>query len=271
MPAPGERERLIAFLHASDRGAGGDVAPAAVIGDDGHDSGARAWTITDGGRPLVWEANHLYVEAAGGASASALARAAERAVWPVCPSGGVVVAGPGADDTLEEDFAALGWHAAPHLLMVHRDPSRLDASPDARAVSEDEAAPVRRAVMLAEPWASTDVVEQILSRDALIARGARGVSYGAAWDGAVASCCVVLRRGGVAQVENVGTAPAARGRGLARSVVSLATARALRDAELVFLCADPADWPRHLYERLGYQPLGLLRRFQPALPGLAQG
>ena len=270
MTASDTRERLIAFLHATDRGAATAVAPVAVD-DEGRDSVARAWAITDALRPLVWDANHLYVEAAGGASAPALARAADRALRPVCPQGGVVIASAVDGEALRDSFAAFGWCAVPHLLMVHRDPSRLTPSPAARPVSEEEAAPARRAVMLAEPWAADDVVEQILSRDALIARRARGISYGAERDGAVASCCVVLQRERIAQVDNVGTAPAARGRGLARSVVSLATARALREAELVFLCADPADWPRRLYERLGYDPIGLLHRFQPVLPGLAQG
>ena len=63
------RERLIAFVHATDRSAAGDVAPVAGLEDDGRDSGARAWAITDDARPLVRDANHLYVEAAGGASA----------------------------------------------------------------------------------------------------------------------------------------------------------------------------------------------------------
>jgi ribosomal protein S18 acetylase RimI-like enzyme len=58
-----------------------------------------------------------------------------------------------------------------------------------------------------------------------------------------------------------------RNRGLARAVVSLATARGRDQAELVFLCADAHDWPQHLYRRLGYEPIGLLHRFCPTLPG----
>jgi GNAT superfamily N-acetyltransferase len=53
------------------------------------------------------------------------------------------------------------------------------------------------------------------------------------------------------------TTDAYRNRGLARAVV-LSAAAAARDAgaDLVFLRADAADWPRRLYERLGFAVAG---------------
>lgn len=258
------RESIVAFLHAVDRAAAGRVESVPVAGGDGRDSGARAWAVTDAERPRVWDANHLYVAGAGAATAADLVAAAERALSALGGAhGGVIMAAEAEGAARQDGFALLGWHCTPNLLMVHRDPARLAASAGARRVSEEEAEPARRALILGESWGSEPVARQLLSRGALVAARAGGTSYGAEHEGAVASSCVVLRGENIAQVENVGTVPAARGLGLATAVVSLATARAREAAELVFLCADPADWPRHLYARLGYEPIGLLYRFSP--------
>jgi GNAT superfamily N-acetyltransferase len=68
--------------------------------------------------------------------------------------------------------------------------------------------------------------------------------------------------GAVAQVEDVYTAPEARGRGFGRAVVTRAVQLA-RDAghELIFIPADDNDWPKQLYARIGFRPLGRLWQF----------
>jgi GNAT superfamily N-acetyltransferase len=77
--------------------------------------------------------------------------------------------------------------------------------------------------------------------------------FGARVDGEVAAACDLYRLGDVAEIEDVFTLEAARGRGLARAVV-LAALRAARTsgADLVFLGADDEDWPRELYAKLGF-------------------
>ena len=60
---------------------------------------------------------------------------------------------------------------------------------------------------------------------------------------------------GVAQLEDVATLSAARGGGLARAVCSMAL-DAAEGAELTFLVADAEDWPRELYAKLGFDPVG---------------
>jgi predicted N-acetyltransferase YhbS len=48
-----------------------------------------------------------------------------------------------------------------------------------------------------------------------------------------------------------------RGRGVGRAVVLAAAAAARASgADLVFLDADADDWPRLLYGRLGFDPVG---------------
>jgi predicted GNAT family acetyltransferase len=67
----------------------------------------------------------------------------------------------------------------------------------------------------------------------------------------------------VAEVADVGTLPEHRRRGLATAAV-VAAARAARagGADLVIVTADADDWPRQLYSRLGFEPLGLVERFR---------
>jgi len=67
----------------------------------------------------------------------------------------------------------------------------------------------------------------------------------------------------VGQVEDVSTLPAFRNRGYARAVVSAAVT-ASRDAghALTFIIADEDDWPRRLYAKLGFAPVGTTSRFR---------
>jgi predicted GNAT family acetyltransferase len=75
--------------------------------------------------------------------------------------------------------------------------------------------------------------------------------------GEVASAADLYSDGRTAQVEDVATAPAQRGRGYATAVVLRAVEEALASGhEFVFLVADAEDWPKELYVRLGFAPLG---------------
>jgi GNAT superfamily N-acetyltransferase len=66
-------------------------------------------------------------------------------------------------------------------------------------------------------------------------------------------------RGAEAQVEDVICLADHRGRGYGRATVAAATRAALaQDPELLFIVADADDWPRTLYERLGFVPTGAL-------------
>ena len=68
------------------------------------------------------------------------------------------------------------------------------------------------------------------------------------------------------QVEDVLTVPAHRGHGHARSVV-LAALGASREAghELTFLWADEGDWPKALYDKLGFDVVGRRWRLRRSL------
>jgi GNAT superfamily N-acetyltransferase len=75
------------------------------------------------------------------------------------------------------------------------------------------------------------------------------------------------RRGGEAQVEDVVCLAEHRGHGYGRAVVAAAARAALADGtDLLFIVADAADWPRDLYERLGFRAAGELAVYQRFAP-----
>lgn len=83
-------------------------------------------------------------------------------------------------------------------------------------------------------------------------------------DGEPMSACCLLRRGGIGQVDEVGTLTPARERGYAKAVVlaAVAAAQAAGD-KTIFLVAEAADWPQLYYARLGFETVGdltILRR-----------
>ena len=81
-------------------------------------------------------------------------------------------------------------------------------------------------------------------------------------DGEIASMCELYVDGAIAQVEDVNTLEEFRNRGLARAVVQLAVDEALLGgAELVFIHALDDDWPKHLYAKLGFDPIGYVWSF----------
>ena len=81
-------------------------------------------------------------------------------------------------------------------------------------------------------------------------------------DGRPVSVCELYTRDNVAQIEDVGTLEAYRNLGLARAVVLHAvTAARAAGCDLVFLEADADDWPRELYGRLGFRPIGQIYAF----------
>jgi ribosomal protein S18 acetylase RimI-like enzyme len=72
------------------------------------------------------------------------------------------------------------------------------------------------------------------------------------------AACELYRGDGVAQIEDVYTLPEHRGRGHARAVVAAAI-EASAGAELVFLFTDARETVWRLYERLGFETVGVER------------
>jgi ribosomal protein S18 acetylase RimI-like enzyme len=152
-------------------------------------------------------------------------------------------------------LAALGYDAERNVVMVHaREPDRW--TDDHAEELDVEAA---TAFALTANQDSTDVDDPADARMLAEFKGelAERVGarfFGARADGDVVAGCELYRVGEVAQVEDVWTLAAHRGRGHARAVV-LGAVRAARasGADLVFIGADAEDWPKQLYGKLGFE------------------
>ena len=93
--------------------------------------------------------------------------------------------------------------------------------------------------------------------DMLQVKAANARIFGIVEGGEVVSSAQLYSDGGTAQVEDVATLPAYRGRGHAKALVTRAVEEAVAgNHEFIFLVADGGDWPKKLYNRLGFEEVG---------------
>jgi GNAT superfamily N-acetyltransferase len=210
--------------------------------------------------PAVWSINHVRV--ALPLEFESVVDLADRQM-DRCRYVQIVAENQETGPALEEAFRAARWKTERELLMIlSATPDReadtslvIDAGPDEvtelmrRWYSEDE----RDAVALAQ-LVEFSRRETRACRDRLL--GVRSS------DGQLVAISKLRSDGRTAQVEDVYTAPEARGRGFGRAVVTRAVELA-RDAghDLIFINADDNDWPKNLYARIGFRPLGHLWQF----------
>jgi ribosomal protein S18 acetylase RimI-like enzyme len=158
---------------------------------------------------------------------------------------------------------ALDWRTMRHIFMVQRRAP--EKSTDLSAVKEvDQSAlrPGRTGEILGQPWGTAEVAEQLLDSKLLIGQRAETRFFGVEVVGEIVSWTDLYVGQGVAQIEDVATLRKHRGKGYATAVVlrAIAEGREL-GADLVFLVADGDDWPKKLYERLGFDEIGRLYKF----------
>jgi GNAT superfamily N-acetyltransferase len=218
------------------------------------------FAVFDDELPLVWDANLVWVDAVpADLSAARLAAEVERLLGG---SGlghrNVVVADEAGGRRLGPGLRASGWTWKQHILMVHRRPPDRSSGPaPAREIGVEAARAFTEAGLRGDPGLlSAEAIRQLgAAKATAAANGAR--FFGAEVGGVLASVCDLYADRGVAQIEAVVTLAEHRNRGLARAVVlrALAAARAAGHG-LVFLQAEEDDWPKELYARLGFDPVG---------------
>jgi ribosomal protein S18 acetylase RimI-like enzyme len=133
------------------------------------------------------------------------------------------------------------------------------------------------ALALMQKWIAEDETLKLTPRDLahLVevnrltwrARGARRLGV-LGPDGRLAAMTMLFSDGRIAQVEDVYAIPEARGRGYGRMLVTRGVELA-REAghELTFIVADDNDWPKQLYRKLGFEPVGRSWLFHRDLSG----
>ena len=209
--------------------------------------------------PLVWDMNLLRVDDAEGASAVDVAKEAERVQAAAGHAHRRVVAVREEDGRrLAPALANIGWTTDRFLFMAHRRDSKRAPSARVEEVERTVLAPLRAVLARAAPWATSEqTVEQVLAAGDRMRAAGNGRHFAVREGGAVAACTDLYSDGNTAQIEDVVTLPEYRGRGYASAVVLAALAAARETGhDFVFLIADEDDWPKDLYAKLGFDPVG---------------
>ncbi|HEX5989212.1 MAG TPA: GNAT family N-acetyltransferase [Solirubrobacterales bacterium] len=210
--------------------------------------------------PLAWDANWALIERAGMTAAEVAAAADESLVG--LEHRAVAIRDEAEGARLAGEMTALpGWEAEQNLFMAWRE-AEIVPDPDVREVPLSDCEDLRRELIRGEfPPEMPDLdetAEQLLEMNRRTCAAAGDRWFIAPAQEPAAACCL-LSEPGIGQVEDVGTLSSARGRGYAKAVISAALA-ASREAghETTFIVADADDWPRLMYEKIGFEPCGTL-------------
>jgi GNAT superfamily N-acetyltransferase len=214
------------------------------------------WVIRTPSLPADWHLNHIHLaEAVTRRDAVRLAREHLDGL----PYRHLEVEEGAGAEQLVRALRADGWEVVPEVIMALLTPPE-SATDGAHVVEQDEErmlALMRRWIVEDErpdPDALAEHVESCRRRARASGERHFGIENGAR---ELVSMTNLRTSGAIAQVENVYTAPEVRGRGYARTLVTHVT-RLAADAghELTFITADANDWPKDLYARLGFEPIG---------------
>ena len=177
-----------------------------------------------------------------------------------------------AGPDLEASLRAAGWRAERDVVMIlTAGADRCTGTSIVEEPDEDEVLElIRRWYEEDEPALSG--IEQLVAYGRREARALSDRLLGVRSSDGRLVAIAKLRSGGamaqvdsggaIAQVEDVYTVPEARGRGFARALITRAVALAREtDYELIFIVADDENWPKRLYERLGFRAAGYLWQF----------
>lgn len=168
------------------------------------------------------------------------------------------------NEALDAEFLGDGWKVERDLVMaLSHEPDRVA---DTSAIVE---LPERAALRLMADWLLEDMtlsgeaLRQLLRATSLEGEVWGERRLGALEDDGQAVAMTKLRTDGTtAWVEDVYVSPSARGRGLGRMLVTRAIELAREiEPEVVFIVADDDGWPKQLYAKLGFEPVGQLRSF----------
>jgi GNAT superfamily N-acetyltransferase len=211
--------------------------------------------------PLVWQLNAVRVEDRQ-ASVRDLVAAADQVLGHASHRK-LVVHDEQHGERLAPALSRAGWNVYRLLVMVRDRPSERELPPGAggevdRATGARALATFRRE----QPFGwQEEAVQQLTAMDERFGRAVRARDF-AAPPGDPAASCRLYTAAGLGQVDEVGTVERRRNRGHASAAVSAAAdAAAAEGCDPVFLLTDAADWPQHMYRRLGFSPIGQLYEF----------
>ncbi|MDP9226895.1 MAG: GNAT family N-acetyltransferase [Actinomycetota bacterium] len=213
--------------------------------------------------PDVHMANHLRLDPAANLSAAQVAAEAERVQESACLGHRrITIHDDVAGRRLAPGLCALGWHVQRLAVMVLRHaPAAPVATGAVRELRDGSWRPFRKQ-MLEGDDVEPETIRQIDEAIQTLARAVGSRTFGAIVEGVIASGCDLFSDGRIAQVEAVFTLKPYRNQGLARAVIWRAVEEARsEDHDLIFLIAADDDWPKGLYDRLGFEEIGYFFEF----------
>ncbi len=223
--------------------------------------------LNDGYRER-WDSNFLWVDEAavrGSANADELAAEADRVLGQAGLSHREIRVD---DDAYGRSIAAaltrLGYGGDRLVVMaLRREPDRRSIPGSAEETDVTTLRPALEIVLGREPWGSSEeTVATLADFRGELARHGGARFFCARVEDEIASMCELYVDGAIAQVEDVNTLEEFRNRGLARAVVQFAVDEARSaGAETVFIHALDDDWPKDLYAKLGFDPIGYVWSF----------
>jgi GNAT superfamily N-acetyltransferase len=231
----------------------------------------RAVAITEGVVILhddlraVYHLNSLMLDAplAPGLDAEAIVELAERWLGHL-PHRHVVLDDDAAAEAMAREFTHAGWSMQRTVFMALSGDADRPARPGIAGevdVATLRALELRLAKEDPPLGAGPGFAERLVAAMNVLRAATRARCFAAAADGEPASACTLfLERvdGGTALLDNVGTLRARRRQGLARAVVTAAIELARAEGcDPIVIPADVDDWPKDLYARMGFVPLGV--------------
>jgi GNAT superfamily N-acetyltransferase len=220
------------------------------------------WVARTRSLPLVWTLNQLHVTHPVGAGT--LLEAAERFQGDLRYRH-VVVEEEARPTSLEAGMTAAGWMTDREVLMSLGAPAdRVVDTSEVVELDEGEMLGLMRAWLSEErPGTSAEGLDQVAEYNRREGRLWEETAFGLRDESGTPVAVTKLRtRNRVGWVEDVYTVPHARGAGRARTLVTHATELARRrDHDFVFIMADDNDWPKTLYRKIGFRPVGWTRTF----------
>jgi predicted GNAT family acetyltransferase len=213
----------------------------------------------------VHDLNFLRADSTEGASAEDLAAETERVQGLLgLRHRRVTVMDRAESERLKPGFTELGWRTTAYVVMASRQPPEREADlSGVREAEPEELRPLWAEGMRSAPFAEDEeVVEQLVAAKDVVAAAVPTRYYVAEVGGEIAAYCEFYSRDGIGQFEAVMTREPYRNRGLASALVLKSLEQSRADGnELTFLIALENDWPRQLYERLGFETVGLFDDF----------
>jgi GNAT superfamily N-acetyltransferase len=214
--------------------------------------------------PQVFHANAVHVTATEGVTAAELIATAEDRFrhfghrWVVVPHEPLW-------QELTPAFEAAGWTHITELVMAHtRAPDRIAIPDTVQEIGYEELAASEDTFIAAEPWGrDADLRGQFTHRNRRTNHATQERIFAALDEGAPVAWAKLRTLGDILQIEDVATLHHERGMGLGRGVVTAAVQAAREtDHTLIFLVAADDDWPKELYAKLGFDPVGRIRVFE---------